>query len=95
MKEINKKHLNDEMQLNCTDFAEGIMTRRNSMHTANRSNSVLDDIIELKARTRMLPITMRKVYAYKIASIKAKIREKKIIPLVLRKRMLYECVVNG
>lgn len=70
-------------------------TIREGMLIANRSDTLLQEIIDIKLRTEMLPITMRKIYAYKLISIKKKLKEQKVIPLVLRKRMLYESVVSA
>jgi len=77
------------------DLLNGIGTKREGMFIQNRTDILLKEVIDIKVKTKMLPITMRKLYAYKIASIKEKINTQKVIPLVLRKRMLYESVVNS
>lgn len=80
--------LNDEQIVNLQD---GMTTKRNSMLVENRADAILDGIINLKAKAKTLPITMRKLYSYKVVEIKKKLEEKKkVIPLVLRKRALFE-----
>ena len=77
------------------DTLSELLTVRDGMLVTNRSDSLLQEIIDIKLRSEMLPITMRKIYAYKLISIKKKLKEQKVIPLVLRKRMLYQSVVSA
>ena len=77
------------------DTLPELLTVRDGMLVTNRSDSLLQEIIDIKLRSEMLPITMRKIYAYKLISIKKKLKEQKVIPLVLRKRMLYQSVVSA
>jgi hypothetical protein len=80
--------LSEEQIMNLTD---GVPTKRRSMQVESRANAILQEIINLKTKAKILPITMRKLYSYKIIEINTKQKEdKKVIPLVLRKRNLIE-----
>jgi len=86
---------NKKIQSESRNICNNFLAMRNGMLLSNRNNDVIQEIIDLRMQTSILPITMRKIYAYKIASIKEKLNKQKIIPLVMRKRMLYESVVNA
>ena len=94
--ETEKSHnlLREEQIMNLMDG--GIPVKRKSMLVENRMNAILEEIICLKKKAKTLPITMRKLYSYKVVEIKRKQEEKKkIIPLVLRKRILIEKSAYG
>lgn len=86
---------NKKIQYESRNICKNFLAMKNGMLLSNRNNDVIQEIIDLRMQTSILPITMRKIYAYKIASIKEKLNKQKIIPLVMRKRMLYESVVNA
>ena len=88
----NSYLLNDVQIMN---MSAGMTTKRDCMLIENSADAILEEIISLKAKTKTLPITMRKLYSYKVVEINRKQEEKKkVIPLVLRKRALYEKTVN-
>ena len=91
MDSIGKENLRMRLQSAASDFS----TLKLGMLSTNRNDLLLEEIIDLKMQSKMLPITMRKIYAYKIASIKKKLNDQKVIPLVMRKRMLYESAISA
>jgi len=93
MRRERKTLLNSEQIMNTP---EGMATKRDGMLIEKRADAILDEIINLRAKSKTLPITMRKLYSYKIVEINQKQKEKnKVIPLVLRKRALFENAITG
>ena len=70
MNESAKKELNDRMLTSASDMVDMLLTKRDGMSVGNRIDLVLQELVDLKVQTRILPITMRKLYAYKTAYIK-------------------------
>ena len=54
----------------------------------NRSECIINWLISAKMKVKSIPINMRKIVAY-AASLR------RFIPLVLRKRVMYDEIVNG
>lgn len=81
---------------NSKDFSNLLdisITRREAMCVENRCDGVIKNICDIKLKTQILPITARKLYAYKMMSIRSRFNENQILPIVLRKRALYEKLV--
>jgi len=72
----------------------GCGTKREGMLIKNSSDTILQQIVNIKTKNNALPITMRKLYAYKMAEAKKEAIENNMVPLVLRKRMYYETIDN-
>ena len=93
-REKSRNLLSEEQIMNL--MYGGVPAKRKSMLIENRMDAILEEIITLKKKAKTLPITMRKLYSYKVVEIKRKQEEKKkIIPLVLRKRILIENSAYG
>lgn len=84
-------NLNNQLKITTLRNAAGICNesemREEIINIRNRSECIIDWLINAKTKVKSLPINMRKIAAY-VSTLK------RFIPLVLRKRIMYEELVG-
>jgi len=85
-------NLNNQLKITTLRNAAGICNesemRKEIINIRNRSECIINWLINTRTKVKSIPINMRKIVAY-AASLK------RFIPLVLRKRVMYDEIING